>query len=107
MFTNTFDLLRDRLAAAQKKEKAARAEAARIRREMKGADRRRETQRLCTLGRAWLALGERSPGYREPMLKFLGDYIIRDSDREILTGTTWELPAPVVAEPAEQGGDHV
>lgn len=107
MFTNTVEVLRERLAFAQKREKAARAEAAKIRREMAASDRRMETQRLCTLGRAWLALGERSPGYREPMLKFLVDYISRDADREVLVGTAWELPAaPVVATPTE-GGEHV
>jgi hypothetical protein len=58
---------------------------------MAAADRRRETQMLCTLGRAWLALGERNPNFREAGARFLAGYISRPADREALQGTSWEL----------------
>lgn len=94
--------LRTRLAAAQARERAARADAARIRRDIIASDRRLETQRLCMLGRAWLALGERSPGFRESGAKFLNGYITRPADAEALRGTPWELSsAAATGEPGE------
>lgn len=91
--------LTERLEAARARERAARAEAARLKREMAAADRRRETQRLCTLGRAWLALGEQDAAFRSRGREWLAEYISRPGDREVLTGTPWELPWVA-------GGDH-
>ena len=103
------DSLQERLAAARDRERAARAEASRIRREMMHADRRLETQRLCTLGRAWMVLGERSESFRENGRKFLASYIVRDTDRAALAGTPWAVPEPVggPAEPTGGDGEHV
>ena len=89
------DTLRAKLEAARQRERAARADAARLMREMKSADRRRETQLLCTLGRAWLALGERVPAFRDSGGRFLDGYITREADREILSGTAWEVSEPL------------
>ena len=83
--------LASRLEAAKRREREARAAAVRIRREMAAADRRRETQMLCVLGRAWLALGERSPGFRETGARFVADYVTRDTDRLALAGTAWDV----------------
>lgn len=98
MLTNT-DGLRARLEAARAREKAARAEAARIAREMAAADRRRETQRLCVLGRAWLAWAERNEAFRSQAGRFLAGYVTRETDREALRGSPFDLPSP--AEHAE------
>jgi hypothetical protein len=70
-----------------------------IKRELAALDRRRETQMLCTLGRAWLALGEQSPGARGTMQRFLDGYISRTTDRDILRGTPWAVSA-LAAKPA-------
>ncbi len=64
--------LEARLDAARARERTARAEASRLKREMVAADRRLETQRLCTLGRAWLAWGERDDRMRAAAVRFLG-----------------------------------
>jgi hypothetical protein len=96
--------LRARLAAAQARERAARADAARLRREMAAADRRRETQILCTLGRAWLAWGERDERFRAAAQRWLVGYVLRPTDRDALAGTPWavpELKAPHAEAPAE------
>lgn len=86
--------LRARLAAAQARERAARADAARLRREMTAADRRREVQILCTLGRAWLAWGERDERFRAAAQRWLAGYITRPTDRAALAGTPWAVPEP-------------
>ena len=81
-----------RLNAAHARERAARAEAARLRREMASADRRGETQRLCVLGRAldtWSAQDER---VRESARRYLSTYVVRDTDRAALAGSVWALP---------------
>ena len=81
-----------RLDAARARERAARAEASRLRREMAAADRRRETQRLCVLGRAldaWAAQDER---VRESARRYLVSYVSRDTDRAALAGSPWALP---------------
>ncbi|MFC7552323.1 hypothetical protein ACFQU7_08790 [Pseudoroseomonas wenyumeiae] len=109
MLTSTLSL-RERLAVAQAREREARAAAARIRREMAAADRRLETQRLCTLGRAWLVWGERDDRFRAAAARFLASYITRETDRAALAGSAWELAeppshgeAPAEAAPAEHG----
>lgn len=81
-----------RLNAARARERAARAEASRLRREMAAADRRREMQRLCVLGRAldtWAAQDER---VRESARRYLAGYVSRDTDRAALAGSPWEVP---------------
>ncbi len=92
-----------RLDAARARERAARAEASRLRREMAAADRRLETQRLCTLGRAWVAWGERDDRMRSAALRFLSSYITRDTDRAALAGTPWAVPDASVTAPAPEG----
>lgn len=98
LLTNTVDMIRARLEAAQARERAARADAARLRRELAGADRRREAQRLCVLGRAWESWATRDPAYRASAVRFLAAYVNRDIDRAALIGTAWEVSAPVVVE---------
>ena len=93
MLTDT-TVLAERLEAARRREREARAEAARIRRELTALSRRQEVQLLCTLGRAWMTLGERHAGFRESGHRFLISYVTRDTDREILRGTPWEVPDP-------------
>ena len=94
--------LLSRLYAARARERAARAEASRLRREMAAADRRRETQRLCVLGRAldtWAAQDER---VRESARRYLSTYVVRDTDRAALAGSVWALP-DVQPAPPEAG----
>ena len=112
MLTNT-SALAERLEAARKRERDARAEASRLKRELAALSRRQESQLLCTVGRAWLAWGERNEVFRAQAHRFLCGYITRETDREILRGTTWEVPEPAShAEPSSdghstsQGGDH-
>lgn len=103
MVTDT-DSLRGRLAAAQSRERAARADAARLRREMQALDRRRETQRLCTLGRAWEAWGASDERVRGAALRWLRGYVTRDTDRAVLSGTPWDVTVPPVAGAATDAG---
>ncbi|WP_284943735.1 hypothetical protein [Acidisoma cladoniae] len=90
--------LRAKHDAAILRARNARAAVGRFDLQMKALDRRRTTQRLCTLGRAWEAMADQSPNFRAAGQKFLGGYISRDTDREILIGTPWQLP-----EPSERG----
>lgn len=69
-------------------------EATKLEREIAEMDRKQEAQMLCALGRAWIALGERSPTGRDGMLQFLRNYISRDTDRKALLGTPWDVTAP-------------
>lgn len=97
MLTDTGSI-RARLAAAQSRERAARAESARLRRDLAASDRRREAARLCVLGRAWETWGERDPRFKDAALRFLAAYVARDTDRAALAGTPWSVPdAPVPA----------
>lgn len=106
MLTDTRKL-RERLAAAQARERTARADAARLRREMLALDRRRETQRLCTLGRAFEAWGAGDERFRGAAVRFLAGYISRPVDREVFAGTPWELPAAAVtADPSAGEASH-
>lgn len=80
-----------RLEKARERERKARARVAQLRRAMDGESRRKRTQRLCTLGaalEAWHASGE-MPSAR--FAAFLRRYITRDTDREILSGTRWDV----------------
>jgi hypothetical protein len=61
---------------------------------MAAADRRRETQILCTLGRAWVAWGERDERFRVAAQRWLAGYVSRPTDRAALTGTPWAVPEP-------------
>lgn len=97
--------LRVRLAAAQARERDARALAARLRREMAAADRRRETQRLCVLGRALEAWAERDERVGAAARRWLAGYVSRDTDRTALAGTPWEVPASASVTTAALGGD--
>jgi hypothetical protein len=97
------NILASRLDAARARERAARAEASRLRREMAAADRRMETQRLCTLGRAWIAWGERDDRMRSAALRFLSSYISRDTDRAALAGTAWAVPDASAPAPTPEG----
>lgn len=84
--------LLSRLDAARARERAARAEASRLRREMAAADRRRETQRLCVLGRALTAWAAHDDRVRESARRYLASYVTRDTDRLALAGSVWALP---------------
>jgi hypothetical protein len=86
--------LRARLDRLREREYASRAQALKIVREMQTLDRKRETRLLCTLGRAWFALAEQSPGTRTTMQRFLDSYISREADREILQHTAWAVTSP-------------
>ena len=81
-----------RLDAARARERAARADASRLRREMAAADRRRETQRLCVLGRALTAWAAQDPRVGEAGRRYLASYLTRDTDRAALAGSPWEVP---------------
>jgi hypothetical protein len=83
-----------RLTAARDAERKARARIAKLKRASVSASRRAETQRLCTLGRAlmtWSAADER---VMAALRRYLANYISRDTDRDILAGTPWEVAAP-------------
>lgn len=97
MGTDTVDAIRARLAAAQARERAARATAARLQRDLVGADRRRETQRLCLLGRALESWCERDERVRVAALRYVATYVNRDTDRVALAGTAWVMPDSVPA----------
>ena len=87
-----------RLDAARARERAARAEASRLRRELTAADRRRETQRLCVLGRAldnWASTDER---VRESARRYLATYVTRDTDRAALAGSAWSISVTAVGD---------
>ena len=99
------ELLASRLDAARARERAARAEASRIRREMDAADRRVETQRLCVLGRAWLTWGERDERMRAAAHRFLASYITRETDRAALAGTAWAVPDAPAAIATDPGAE--
>jgi hypothetical protein len=109
MLTDTVTL-RVRLEAARQRERDARAAAARLVREMAAADKRTETQRLCTLGRAWTTWAEQDPRFLAAAVRFLGGYITRPGDRACLVGTPFELPEPgaqpVEVTSSDDGGSH-
>jgi hypothetical protein len=92
MLTDTSDDLRKRLDTARRRERESRAIAAKISREMAALDRRREAQRLCTLGRAWETWAEHTPSFRDAATKFLAGYLSRQTDIDIMRGTPWERP---------------
>jgi hypothetical protein len=90
--------LERRLNAARDAEKRARARIAKLKRVSATMNRRAETQRLCTLGRAimaWSAVDER---VMASLRRWLAHYITRDADRDILLGTPWEVPTPAGTE---------
>lgn len=108
MLTIDAATLRSRIDAARRREREARAEASRLRREMSALNRRRETQRLCVLGRAWESWAERTPGFADQAARYLSGYVSRDTDREALRGTRWQLPElPAHDEVLAEGGDGV
>ena len=92
--------LRKKQEAAVARARRARAAAGQLERAMRAASRRRETQLLCTLGRAWMSLGEQNPSFRTAGQRFLASYISRDTDRDILRATVWEIPEPSASEAA-------
>jgi hypothetical protein len=112
MSADKIEVLQAQLARLRERERVSRNQAAQIKREMASMERRRETQMLCSLGRAWLALGEQSPGARTTMQRFLDGYISRPTDREILRGTPWAVsvlaakPAPTSAPEARNDSDY-
>ena len=87
-----------RLDAARARERAARAEASRLRREMAAADRRRETQRLCILGRALTAWAAQDERVRESGRRYLASYVTRDTDLAALAGSVWAIPVAAVGD---------
>jgi hypothetical protein len=92
MAGETIESLRVRIDAARKRERDARAAAARLAREMSALSRRRETQRLCCLGRAWGAFADTHPNRFDEMKAFLENgYISRETDRSVLVGTRWDV----------------
>lgn len=95
MATDSQNEMLAKLAKLLERERAITAQASKLKKEMATMDRKRETQYLCTLGRAWIALGERSPeGTRATMRRFLDSYISRDADKEILASTPWAVSVP-------------
>ena len=105
MAEETIESLRARIEAARKRERDARAAAARLAREMSALNRRRETQRLCTLGRAWGAYAD-AHGRSDEMLAFLNNYISRQTDVDALDGSRWAVPnASYVPAPGWQSDD--
>lgn len=95
MPADQIESLQAKLTRLRERERAIVAQASKLQREMAEMDRKRETQYLCTLGRAWIALGERSPeGTRATMQRFLDSYISRDADKEILSSTPWAVNVP-------------
>jgi hypothetical protein len=99
MSADKIEVLQAQLARLRERERVSRNQADQIKRELASMDRKRETRLLCILGRAWLALGERNPGSRPPMQRFLDGYISRTTDRDILRGTPWAVSA-LAAKPA-------
>jgi hypothetical protein len=112
MSADNIETLQAKLARLRERERVSRNQADQIKRELAALDRKRETQLLCTLGRAWLALGEQSPGARGTMQRFLDGYISRTTDRAILAGTPWAVsaparsPAPTFAPEARNDSDY-
>lgn len=95
MAIDNIELLQAKLVRLRERERASRMEASKIVREMAQMDRKREAQMLITLGRAWIALGERSSdSTRASMQRFLDGYISRETDREVLKSTPWAVNAP-------------
>jgi hypothetical protein len=84
----------------EKAEEAQRAKEDRV------AAKRRETQRLCTLGRAFMDLYSRSEANAVLMQRHLNGYISRDIDREILLGTLYAVPEPSRHEPEPSYVQH-
>lgn len=85
------DNITSRLEKARERERKARARVAQLRRAMDGESRRRRTQRLCTLGAAVEAWAEAGEMPDDEFRDFLRRYISRDTDREILAGTKWDV----------------
>ena len=94
--------LRARLSAVQARERAARADAARLRRELAASDRRLETQRLCVLGRALDAWATRDERVGVAARAWVSSYVSRETDRAALAGTPWDVSRPA-AEPPPHG----
>ena len=80
------------LARLELRIRQLRARRAQFRRQMAQAERRRETQRLCTLGRALVTLSEKNPGFHDNhLMPFLRSYISRDVDKDVLAGTRFDV----------------
>lgn len=87
-----------RLTAARDAERKARSRIAKLKRASAGVSRRAEMQRLCTLGRAVMVWSSADERFMQALRRYLNGYISRETDREILAGTPWEVPARVVVE---------
>ena len=92
-----------RLTAARDAEKRARARVAVLKRGLVGASRRAEMQRLCTLGRAAMAWSASDERVMLALRRYLSGYITRETDREILRGTPWDVPSATVSPEASHG----
>lgn len=80
------------LAKLELRIRQLRARRAQFKRQMMQADRRREAQRLCTLGRALVTLSDRNPEWHDRnLMPFLRAYISRDVDRDVLSGTRFDV----------------
>ena len=80
-----------RIQAARDAEKAARAKVARLKRTSATNGKRRETQRLCTLGRAIMSWSSSDLRVGNAFKNYLSTYLNRPADLEILAGTPWEV----------------
>lgn len=85
--------LEERLEQARQREKDARAKAARLRRALDHSNRRRRTQVNSTVGEAVLALAGsgKADGLVAGLRRWLGHYLSRPQDREILRDTPFAL----------------
>jgi hypothetical protein len=105
MPSDNIDTLQARLARLREKERTSRTQASRIVREMAKMDRNRRVQFLITLGSAWVALGEQSPGARATMQRFIDNWISRPTDIEVLKSTPWAVNAPTAETAREAAYD--
>lgn len=92
-----------RLTAARDAEKRARARVAQLKRGLVGASRRAEMQRLCTLGRALMSWTQADERVMHAARRYLATYITRDTDRAVLAGTPWDVPAAAASVESSHG----
>lgn len=88
------EIARKARAEASDIAKREKTEEARLAKLDRSVATRRETQLLCTLGRAFMSLHSHSGQNASMMQRYLNGYISRDIDRDILRGTPYEVPEP-------------
>lgn len=110
--TKKMERLRARVDAERKKRAESKAAEKEFLRQMRAeaavetANKKRlETQRLCTLGRAWMSLSAKSERNQEFMQSFLSSYISRDTDRIALRGTLYAVDS-VLSDEVSTENEH-